>query len=226
MTISIIAFDEKTGSCGGAAATGSLCVGGWVLRGDAESGVSASQGSLPSTIWGSEVLKQMRAGASAAEAVAEVTAADPGRDHRQLSALDLAGGTAGFSGSESVPCVGVREGKHVIIAGNMLSSDAVLDAAMESFFDATGSLDSRLLTALDSAAAAGGDSRGLMSAALLLVNRGMAPLTLRIDYATDPLAELRALHCRATNGSYADWVALVPTLNDPYRSEPCVDRGD
>lgn len=226
MTISIIAFDEKTGSCGGAAATGSLCVGGWVLRGDAESGVSASQGSLPSTIWGNEVLKQMRAGASAAEAVAEVTAADLGRDQRQLSALDLVGGTAGFSGSESVPCVGLREAKHVIVAGNMLSSDAVLDAAMESFFDATGSLDSRLLRALDSAAAAGGDSRGLMSAALLLVNRGMAPMTLRIDYATDPLAELRALHRRATNGSYADWVALVPTLNDPYRSEPCVDRGD
>ena len=36
MTISILAIDEKTGRMGGAAATGSLCVGGWVLRGRAE----------------------------------------------------------------------------------------------------------------------------------------------------------------------------------------------
>ena len=41
MTISILAFDAKTGTYGGAATTGSLCVGGWVLRGDPESGLSA-----------------------------------------------------------------------------------------------------------------------------------------------------------------------------------------
>lgn len=223
MTISIIAYDEKTGSCGGAAATGSLCVGGWVLRGDAESGISASQGSLPSTIWGRDVLKRMRDGASAAEAVAKVTAEDPGRDHRQLSALDPAGGTSGFSGGESVPCAGLREERHMIVAGNMLASEAVLDAAMAGFLDAAGSLDARLLGALDAATAAGGDSRGLMSAAMLVVNRGMAPLTLRIDYSADPLADLRALHRRATTGAYADWAALVPTLNDPHRSESCSD---
>ena len=74
MTISILAYDEKSGTYGGAATTGSLCVGGWVLRGDGESGMSASQGSLPSTMWGSDVLDRMRAGTPADDAVAEAQA--------------------------------------------------------------------------------------------------------------------------------------------------------
>ena len=49
MTFSILTYDDKTGVYAGAAATGSLCVGGWVLRGDIESGLCASQGTAPST---------------------------------------------------------------------------------------------------------------------------------------------------------------------------------
>ena len=82
MTISILAFDEKTGVYGGGAATGSLCVGGWVLRGDAESGLSASQGSLPSTMWGNDVLARMRDGEPADLAVRRVVDADAGRDEQ------------------------------------------------------------------------------------------------------------------------------------------------
>ena len=51
MTFSILAYDPKTESYGGASATGNICVGGWVLRGNPLSGVSASQGSEPSTLW-------------------------------------------------------------------------------------------------------------------------------------------------------------------------------
>jgi uncharacterized Ntn-hydrolase superfamily protein len=223
MTISILAFDEKAGSYGGAAATGSLCVGGWVLRGDPESGLSASQGSLPSTLWGCEVLRRMKEGASASAAVPDVTGRDAGRDQRQLSALDPAGGTGGFTGGESIPAAGVRQARHVIVAGNMLTSEDVLDAALKGFLEAKGDLDQRLLQALGAAAAAGGDSRGFLSAALLVVSRDKAPLTLRIDHAEDPLADLRALHGRATTGAYARWSALVPTLDDPERSEPYLD---
>ena len=224
MTISILAFDENAGSYGGAAATGSLCVGGWVLRGDAESGLSASQGSLPSTIWGGEVLRRMKHGDRATDAVTDVTGRDSGRHHRQLSALDTAGGTGGFTGEASIPSAGVRQARHVIVAGNMLTSEEVLDAALRGFLEASGDLDERLLQALAAAAAAGGDSRGFMSAALLLVSRDKAPLTLRIDHADDPLADLRSLHRRATTGAYARWAALVPTLDNPERSEPYLDR--
>jgi uncharacterized Ntn-hydrolase superfamily protein len=226
MTISILAFDEKTGCYGGAATTGSLCVGGWVLRGSPESGMSASQGSLPSTMWGEAVLELMRTGRSAEDAVAEVTGRDAGRAQRQLAALDPSGGTASFTGDESIPVAGARSAQHVIVAGNLLASDAVLDAALKGFLDATGPLDARLLRALDAAAGAGGDSRGLLSAALLVVSRSAAPLTLRIDHADDPLAALRALHARATSGAYADWAALVPTLDAPERSDPYLESAE
>lgn len=220
MTISILAFDEKTGAYGGAATTGSLCVGGWVLRGDAESGLSASQGSLPSTMWGAEVLARMRGGETAAEAVAAVTQADRGRAERQLAALDPSGGTGHFTGANSLAAANARCAPSVVVTGNLLASEAVLDACLEGYLAAAGAVSARLLRALEAAAQAGGDSRGLMSAALLVVSRDTAPLTLRVDYSKTPLADLAALHARATSGLYADWVAHVPTLDDPERCAP------
>ncbi|WP_095590651.1 DUF1028 domain-containing protein [Actibacterium ureilyticum] len=220
MTISILAFDEKTSTYGGAATTGSLCVGGWVLRGDAESGVSASQGSLPSTFWGTDVLARMRGGDSAAVAVDTVVAADPGRAERQLSALDPTGGTGAFTGQNSLGAAGTRSATHVVVAGNLLASDKVLEACLAGFQAAEGALDLRLLAALDAAAHAGGDRRGLLSAALLVVARDRPPLTLRIDHSDTPLSALSDLHRRATQGDYARWTAHVPTLDDPTRAKP------
>ena len=204
MTISILAFDEKTGVYGAAAATGSLCVGGWVLRGNPESGLSASQGSLPSTLWGEAVLARMKSGSPAEDAVRQTVEADGGRDHRQLAALDPKGGVAAFTGAQSIVAAGSRAGRHVIVAGNLLASDEVMDACLSGFECSAGPIAERLLAALDAAAAAGGDSRGLMSAALLVVGRAQAPLTLRIDKSADPLTDLRALHDAATGGDYAD----------------------
>lgn len=220
MTISILAYDEKTGTYGAAATTGSLCVGGWVLRGDAESGLSASQGSLPSTMWGQNVLQRMRAGETAEDAVRNVVETDGGRDERQLSALDPAGGTGAFTGANSIQTAGVRQAPHVIVAGNLLASEEVLDACLDGFVTHEGAMDLRLLNALSRAAAVGGDSRGLLSAALLVVSAERPPMSLRIDYAENPLTALVQLHQRATSGLYADWVNHVPTLTDPERAAP------
>ena len=82
MTFSLLTLDRSTGQLGGVSATGNLCVGGWVLRGGAQCGLSASQGAEPSVLWGEEVLAGMKAGGTASEAVSEVTAADPRREWR------------------------------------------------------------------------------------------------------------------------------------------------
>lgn len=220
MTISILAFDENSGAYGGAAMTGSLCVGGWVLRGDPESGLSASQGSLPSTLWGTRVLELMRTGVPATDAVADLTGADSGRAQRQLAALDPEGRTGHFTGGASVATAGARTARHVVVSGNMLAGENVLDACLDGYRRAEGDMDTRLLAALDRAADSGGDSRGLQSAALLVVRRDRAPLTLRIDHSETPLADLRRLHGLATTGVYAEWVAMVPTLDAPERGTP------
>jgi uncharacterized Ntn-hydrolase superfamily protein len=171
-------------------------------------------------MWGEEALRLMRAGRTAREAVEAVTAADAGRDQRQLAALAPGGGTGAFTGAESIAVAGSRSTDRVVVAGNLLSDEAVLDACLDGFLDAEGSFDARLLAALEAAARAGGDSRGLLSAALLVVRRDAAPLTLRIDYSKTPLEALADLHRRATTGPYADWARHVPVLDAPHRGTP------
>lgn len=218
MTYSILVRDPDTGALGGAAATGSLCVGGWVLRGDLEAGLSASQGAAPSTFWGEDVLAAMRDGRDASTAVAAVTGADAGREWRQLAALDATGQGAAFTGSRNTPVMGARTFSGGIAAGNMLSNLSVLDRLAEAGEDRARPLGLRLLHALRAAERAGSDSRGLFSAALLILRPDHAPLTLRVDLdETDPIGALERLHHRATTGDYADWATRVPCRDDPTR---------
>lgn len=217
MTYSILVRDAESGALGGAAATGSFCVGGWVLRGALDAGLSASQGALPSTLWGEDALAAMRDGAAAGDAVARIVGADPGAAHRQLAALDLAGRGAAHTGAENTPAMGHRLFPGGIAAGNMLTGLDVLDATAEGFARARGPFDARLLAALRAGHVAGGDFRGLFSAALLVLHPDRAPLTLRVDYhPDDPIGALTDLHLRATTGIYAEWVARVPTPAHPH----------
>ena len=59
--------------------------------------------------------------------------------------------------------------------------------------------------------------RGTQSAAMLVVGPDMAPLSLRIDDSTDPVAALAALHAKTMNAAYAEWLDYVPTRADPHR---------
>ncbi|MEM9524664.1 MAG: DUF1028 domain-containing protein [Pseudomonadota bacterium] len=217
MTFSIIARDPETGMFGGAAATGSLCVGGWVLRGHLHAGLSASQGASPSTLWGEAVLDVMRTGQSPQAAIDAVVKADKGREYRQLAALSPHGQTATFTGSDNTPAMGARFLDGGVIIGNMLASETVLDAAADGFLSAKGAFARRLLHALTAGEMAGGDSRGLLSAALLVLSPDRPPLTLRIDHSPTPLSDLSRLYEKATDGTYHEWSLQVPTLNDPER---------
>lgn len=218
MTFSLLARDPATGAIGGAAATGSLCVGGWVLRGTLAGGLSASQGKAPSTFWGEDVLAMMAEGSGAAQAVQAVVEPDSGRAQRQLSALPIAGPGAVYSGGDNTPEIGERLFEGGVAAGNMLAGAGVVNALVEGFLAADGAFAVRLLAGLKAADAAGSDARGLQSAALLVLSPAHAPLTLRIDHAGAPLAALEDLLARATSGDYADWAAQVPCLDDPERT--------
>ncbi|MBV7409312.1 DUF1028 domain-containing protein [Maritimibacter sp. DP1N21-5] len=217
MTYSILARDPETGAFGGAAATGSLCVGGWVLRGRAGVGMSASQGASPSTLWGDEALAALETGETAAQAVSRITGADGGRDFRQLAVIGTQD-AASFTGASNTPKVGEMVFETGVATGNLLASDDVVPSTVEAFRSSAGHLSERLLAALVAGRGAGSDSRGLMSAALLVVSPHHAPLSLRIDYAPDPVGALLDLHDRATSGDYAFWARQVPTLAEPERA--------
>jgi len=217
MTFSILTFDNKTGAFAAAAATGSLCVGGWVLRGDIESGIVASQGTAPSTFWRDNVLRAMHQGQSAKEAVEAVTKSDPGRGHRQLTALDRQGRAHGFTGADSAAFANHITGPGIAIAGNILKGPEVLEAMMSATRTDDISVAERMLRVLSAAKQAGGDSRGLLSAALLVLAPDRPPLDLRIDHSDDPISELESLYHRTRQSPYFDWLSDVPVLLDKTR---------
>ncbi|MEI8610050.1 DUF1028 domain-containing protein [Enterovibrio sp. Hal110] len=175
MTYSILARDPKSGVIGGAAATGALCVGGWVLRGDINAGMSASQGAMPSTMWGEDVLSQMAAGSSAKSAVRAITSVDSGAAHRQLAAMDLHGKGAVHTGSQNGAIHGCLIEKNIVVCGNLLSDITVLSAMLNAFQTSQKCFEERLIASLFAAEQSGGDHRGLQSAALL-VYKADAPL--------------------------------------------------
>ena len=215
MTFSILVRDPETGVLGAAAATGNLCVGGWVLRGNARVGLSASQGHMPSTLWGEDVLVAMGRGLSAKIAVSEVVNTDSARGKRQLLALDRFSDGAVFSGDENLPVVCEIVAPNCVVAGNMLKDGSVIKACHCGFEGSHGPLESRLLTALKYAADAGGDTRGLQSAAILLVSDEAPPVDLRVDYSDTPLTDLAQLIQRAKGEKYSLWRSKLPTRQNP-----------
>ncbi|MGR3803386.1 DUF1028 domain-containing protein [Marinibacterium profundimaris] len=218
MTFSLLAKDSDSGALGGVAATGSLCVGGWVLRGRLGAGMSASQGAAPSTFWGEDVLDMMADGLDAGTAVTRVTGPDTGRDWRQLSALDTSGRASAFTGVSNTPLMHSRAFEGGVAAGNMLASMDVVEALADTYLAGQDGFARRLLSALRAAQMAGSDMRGLYSAALLILHPDQAPLTLRVDFhESDPIGALEALYERATTGEYGDWARQVPCRSDPMR---------
>ncbi|MGR3724328.1 DUF1028 domain-containing protein [Abyssibius alkaniclasticus] len=218
MTFSILTFDQKTGVYAGAAATGSLCVGGWVLRGDIESGLCASQGTAPSTFWRDDAMRQLYAGKRAADVVSALTRPDNGRAHRQLAVLDMLGGTAGYTGAASVPYADHIATPNLIVAGNMIKSRNVLEALIAGYETSAASPPARLVSALQAAQAAGSDVRGLQSAALLVLSPDAPPIDLRIDDSATPLKDLAALARKVGEPPYANWLHETPVQTDRERA--------
>lgn len=217
MTMSILARDPETGLLGGAAVTGNLCVGGWVLRGDSRSGIAASQGEQPSTLWADAAFDLLRQSQEAQEVVDRVVAADEGRECRQLALLCRSGTAGAFTGAQNRDWKGALAERDLVVAGNILQGPDVLEAARAAMHENRGLMVDRLMAALRAAEATGGDSRGHLSAALLVVCDTEPPLDLRIDWADAPLDALAALLDRARRPDYARWVAGLPVRADPER---------
>ena len=200
-TYSICACDLDAGQWGVATQSKFLAVGSVVPWAAPHVGAIATQ-SYANPRYGPEGLDLLREGFSAEEVVERLTAADGDRALRQLGIVDGEGRTATFTGEECHAWAGGRTGSGYAAQGNILVSGDTVDALAETF-EATGGrpLAERLLDCLDAAEAAGGDSRGRQSAALLVVERdgGYASLSdtlvdLRVDDHPDPLVELRRIH--------------------------------
>jgi len=200
-----------------------LAVGSVVPWAEPHVGAVATQ-AYANARYGSEGLELLRNGASAAEAVERLTAADDRRDHRQVGIVDAHGRGATYTGDACMEWAGGLAGDGFAAQGNILVSEATVAALVDAFAaSAARPLAERLLRCLAAAQAAGGDRRGQQSAALLVVERdgGYGGLSdrvvdLRVDDHREPIGELSRLYRlhRALHGETprAEWLPVDDEL--------------
>ena len=196
-TYSIAACDLDRKQWGVATQSKFLAVGSIVPWAEAGVGAVATQ-SYANPRYGPDGLALLRNGAGADEVVERLTAADEGRDQRQLGVVDGRGRGATYTGTKCRDWAGGIAGECFAAQGNILVGAETVDALAATFTATAGHpLADRLVDCLAAAQSAGGDRRGQQSAALLVVERdaGYAGLCdivvdLRVDDHATPIAEL------------------------------------
>src|SRR3982751_1290482 len=104
-TYSIAACDLAAGQWGVATQSKFLAVGSVVPWAQPAVGAIATQ-AYANPRYGPDGLTLLREGLTAQEVVDGLTAADDGRDHRQVGVVDAHGGSASFTGSECMDWAG------------------------------------------------------------------------------------------------------------------------
>jgi uncharacterized Ntn-hydrolase superfamily protein len=202
-TFSIVAFDPEANSLGVAVQSKFLAVGSVVPWARAGVGAVATQ-AMANYNYGPRGLGLMAGSMTAEQTLEALVSADEDREHRQVGVVDGRGGAATFTGSECFEWAGGITGEHYAAQGNILVGGETVEAMARTYEEMDGDLATRLLSALDAGQAAGGDSRGKQSAALLVAREGGGyggdndrVVDLRVDDHPDPIEELiriRDLH--------------------------------
>ena len=195
MTFSIAGRCAKSGAFGVAITTSSIAVGARCPHARAGVGAVATQ-NITDPELGPKLLDLMTQGLSARDAIDSIIRGNPYADYRQLTAVDNKGNTASWSGKNILGTHGVSEKQDCVAAGNLLKS-ASLPKIMTDNFAAYASqhLSERLLLALESGLASGGEEGPVHSAALIVYHQNSFPLvSLRVDWDDEnPIAKLRKL---------------------------------
>jgi uncharacterized Ntn-hydrolase superfamily protein len=196
-----VARDPATGKIGVAVQSHWFSVGSVVTWGEAGVGVVATQ-SFVDPGYGPRALELLRSGVSAPDALQRLLAEDKQRDVRQVAIVDASGRVAAHTGAQSIAAAGQRIGREYSVQANLMSNDRVWQAMAAAYESARGDLADRLLAALDAGQKAGGDIRGMQSAAILIVKpkgsgrpwaTGDRLFDLRVEDHADPIRELRRL---------------------------------
>jgi len=203
-TFSILGFDAVTGEVGGAVQSRVFSVGNGVLWAEADTGVAATQ-AIVDVSYGPKALALLRAGMAPSAIIKAILDSDPDprpsdwtKEGRQFAVMDAKGNYAAYTGPKATTWAGNKGGKYCTAQGNILAGEAVVAGMVDAFEKTEGHLSLRLMAALDAGQAAGGDKRGMQSAAMIIVkkNGGVwlnndVVLRLQIDDSEEPLKELR-----------------------------------
>jgi uncharacterized Ntn-hydrolase superfamily protein len=146
-------------------------------------------------------LELIAGGMSAPEALSSLLKGDSKPEVRQVAMVDSAGRVAAHTGAKCIPSAGHTIGDGFSCQGNIMKSDRVWGAMSRAFKSNVDlPFPERLVAALEAAEEAGGDLRGMQSAAILVVEPDLKPkawegktVDLRVEDNADPLVELKRL---------------------------------
>ena len=207
-TFSILGYDPDTGEIGGAVQSRVFSVGNGVLWGEAEVGMVATQ-AIVDVSYGPKAVELLKKGLAPEQIVKTIWDADPDPGYRgqpwpktgrQFAVMNAKGDYYAFTGEKATPWAGHKGGRFCTAQGNILAGEAVVAGMVDAFEKTTGHISLRLMAALDAGQAAGGDKRGMQSAAMLIVKKdggvwlhNDVVLRLQVDESEQPLKELRRL---------------------------------
>lgn len=214
-TFSILGFDPDTGEIGAAVQSRVFSVGNGVLWAEAGVGAVATQ-AIVNVNYGPRGMALLKTGMAPKDIIKAILAGDPDetlrnqkwqKAGRQFAVMNASGEFAAYTGPEATTWAGDKQGKHCTAQGNILAGPAVVqnmvDAFENSALDKDGKpnhISFRLQTALEAGDAAGGDTRGKQSAAMIVVKKdggvwlhNDVVLRLQVDDNPEPIKELGRL---------------------------------
>jgi uncharacterized Ntn-hydrolase superfamily protein len=199
-TFSIVAYDPDTKELGVAVQSKFIAVGSVVPWAKAGVGAVATQ-SYANTTYGPKALDLMSQGVEPEKVMSLLTDIDRKAADRQVGLVDAKGRSATFTGERCNAWAGGIKGENFACQGNILAGEDVVKNMAKSFQESKGDLGERLIAALQAGQDAGGDKRGMQSAALLIVRDGWGYggfndryRDLRVDDHAEPIKELKRVY--------------------------------
>ncbi len=214
-TFSIIGFDPDTGEIGAAVQSRVFSVGNGVLWAEAGVGAVATQ-AIVNVNYGPRAMTLLKTGMAPQDIIKAILAGDPdetlGRTAwpkagRQFAVMNAKGEFAAYTGPGATKWAGDKQGPHCTAQGNILAGEAVVQGMVDAFeknaLTTAGTpnhISFRLQAALEAGDAAGGDTRGKQSAAMIVVKKdggvwlhNDVVLRLQVDDNPEPIKELGRL---------------------------------
>jgi uncharacterized Ntn-hydrolase superfamily protein len=181
-------------------------VGNGVLWAEAGVGAAATQ-AIVDVSYGPKAIELLRAGMTPEAIIKAIWDSDPDpqpvdwtKEGRQFAVIDAQGRTAVYTGPKATAWAGHKQGKYATAQGNILAGESVVTSMIEAFEQTEGHLSVRLTAALEAGQKAGGDKRGMQSAAILIVGKGQGVwlnndvvMRLQVDDNPEPIVELHRL---------------------------------
>jgi uncharacterized Ntn-hydrolase superfamily protein len=198
-TFSVVARDPSNGDFGIIVQSKFPAVGSVVPWAKAEVGAIATQ-AWANVSYGPRGLDLLIAGKTASETLKILLKDDSGAQHRQVSIVDQDGHVVAHTGKECMNWAGHYVGDGFACQGNILAGKDVVSNMATAYEKTEGDLIDKLFAALNAGQNAGGDRRGMQSAAILVVRKeggyeggNDRYVDVRVDEHPTPIKELERI---------------------------------